>query len=140
MFAGIRKNIQTSTHYLILSLVLLLLLLGSGQELLHNHEPDLENHHDCPVYQLGLLFSSILIFDCIYCFIIVILITLSLIHYEPSHSYFHKNYYSRAPPFQILKNFSLSPLKNRISKIQNLKGNNPCIQIVKGGVRLHGLF
>ena len=104
MFAGIKKNIQMSNHYLIVLLVLLLFLLGSGQELYHNHEFDLEHHHDCPAYQLYLLFSSILVFDCIFYFFILVLITLRLIHHQPNHSFFHRNYYSRAPPFQILKN------------------------------------
>lgn len=114
MFAGIKKNIKTNNHYLIVLLVFLLLLLGSGQELFHNHEPDLEHHHDCPAYQLYLLFSSILIFDCIFYFILLLIVALKLIHYEPNHSYFYKNHYSRAPPFPILKNFYLYALKNRI--------------------------
>jgi len=105
MFAGIIKNIRASNHYFIVLLLFLFLLLGSGQELFHNHEPDLEHHHDCPAYQLYLLFSTILIFDCIFYFFIIILVTLGLIHYESNYSYFHSNYYSRAPPFQILKTF-----------------------------------
>jgi len=136
MFAGITENKKTNNHYLIVLLVFLLLLLGSGQELFHNHEPDLEHHHDCPAYQLYLLFSSILIFDCIFYFFIFILVTLRLIHYEPNHSYFNRNYYSRAPPFQILKKISLNSLKTRILDFQYLKGINPCIQILNGGVRL----
>ncbi len=135
MFAGINKNIKSNNHHLIILLVFLLLLLGFGQELFHNHEPDLEHHHDCPAYQLYLLFSSILIFDCIFYFIILIIAALKLIRYEPNHSYFYKNYYSRAPPFQILKNFYLYALKNLILNLQNLKGINPCIQILNGGVR-----
>lgn len=118
-------------------LVFLLLLLGSGQNLFHNHEPDLEHHYNCPAYQLYLLFISILILDFIFFFIISILTILRLIHYETYHSYFYRNHHSRAPPFQILKNIMLNSLKNRILYFQNLKGINPCIQILKGGVRLY---
>jgi hypothetical protein len=117
--------------------VSLLLLLGSGQDLLHNHEPDLEHHHDCPAYQLYLLFSSILVFFCIFYFFIFTLLTLRLILCKPNHSYFNRNYYSRAPPFHILKNISLNSLKNRILNFQNLKGTSPCIQILNGGVHLY---
>jgi hypothetical protein len=136
MFARIRKNIQTNNHNLIVLLVFLLLLLSSGQELFHNHDPDFEHHHDCPAYQLFLLFGAILIFDCIFSFLFLIFITLKLIQFEPNHSYFYNTYYSRAPPFQILKNFSLYSMKHRILNFQNLEGNNPCIQILNGGVRL----
>ncbi len=112
MFAGITKNLKTNNHYLIVLLVFLLLLLGSGQELFHNHDPDFEHHHDCPAYHLYLLFSSILIFGCIFYFFIFILLTLSLLHYTPNQLYFFSNYYSCAPSFQILKNISLNLLKN----------------------------
>ena len=135
MFAGIRKYFQPSNLSLIVLLVSLLLLLGSGQDLLHNHEPDLEHHHDCPAHQLYLLFSSILIFYCIFYFILSILVALKLILYEPDHSYFYKNHYSRAPPFQIPENFYLNPLKNRILNFQNLKGINP-VSIIRENLLL----
>ena len=135
MFTGIRKNIQTSKHYLVLSLVFLLLLLCSGQELFHNHEPDLEHHHDCPAYQLYLLFSSILFLDCIYYLLLLIFVTLIFICCEQDHSFYYRNYHSRAPPFQILKIFNLNPLQNQILIHQNLKGCYSCIQISNGVLR-----
>lgn len=137
MFTGIKKYIQTSSYYSILFLVFLLLFLSTGQVLFHNHEPDLEHHHDCPAYQLYLLFSSTLIFECIYYLIILIFTYLCFISGKTKYTFFNKTYHSRAPPFQILKNIMLNSLKNRILNFQNLKGINPCIQILKGGVFLY---
>jgi hypothetical protein len=102
MLAGLRKNFQTSNIYLCALLISLFLLLGSGQDLFHNHEPDLKHHHDCPGYQLNLLFSSVLIIDCVFFFIISLIVTLKYFQSEFHHAYFSDHYYSRAPPFQIL--------------------------------------
>jgi hypothetical protein len=102
MFAGIRKNLRTGLlKWIIGLLVLLLLILGAGHEFFHNHRPDFEQHDDCPACHLYLLLSSVLIFDCIYCFILLILIILNLTRYIPDYLFFQETFNSRAPPFQI---------------------------------------
>ncbi len=103
MLTAVRNNIQKSNPCWIISFVFLLFFLGSGQELFHNHEPDLEHHHDCPAHQLYVLFGSILVFSCLFVLILSILATLAFIHVEADCSFFYTKYYSRAPPFQIWK-------------------------------------
>ena len=137
MVSSIRKNIQASNLYLIVLLLSVLLLLGLGQDLFHNHKFDLKHHYDCPAYHLYLLFSSILIFFSIYFFSIFILISFGFIHSKLKHSCYYNIVHSRAPPFQILKNVKLYLLKTGILYFQNLKGNKLCIQGTKGGVRLY---
>ena len=129
MFAGIKKNIKTSNYYLILLLIFLLLFLSSAQDLFHNHKPDLEHHQDCPAYQLYLLFSSSFIFEYFYCCILLIFLYLHLISFKSDYSFFNKTYNSRAPPFQIKKNFYFNLLPCRISYLWNLKGKHLCLQI-----------
>jgi len=62
MLLRLRQNIQTKrllhVTYLI---VFLLLFLGAGQEYMHNHEPDHEEHSDCPACQIGFLLNSLII-------------------------------------------------------------------------------
>jgi len=135
MLSEIRKNIKTSNCYSVLFFVFLLFLLNTGQDLLHNHEPDLIDHDDCPAHQLYLLFSSTLLFDHLFCFILLLFVTLNFIYCQLKYSFFHINYNSHAPPFQILINCSLRKLQNRMLILQNLKGIKPCIQVLEGGVR-----
>jgi len=63
MLIRLRKNIQTSLlFYLLYLLVFTLLFLSAGHEFMHNHEPDTEEHHDCPAYQIGILLNSLIIY------------------------------------------------------------------------------
>jgi len=102
MFAGIRKRIKTSNLYFVTGLlVLLMLFLSIGQDLFHNHKPDLEQHDDCPAFHIYLLFSASIVFDCIYWFILLLLVVLNLTCYRPVFYYFQKTHNPRAPPFQI---------------------------------------
>jgi hypothetical protein len=113
MLAGIRKNIQTgSLNYVIGLLVFLLLILGAGQDFFHNHKPDFEHHDDCPAFHLYLLFSSTIIFNCVYWFILLLLIILNLICCISDYLFFQKTYNSRAPPFQISKNLGSNSKRN----------------------------
>ena len=135
MLAGLRKNIQTSYLFYILSLlVLLLLFLSSGYDLFHNHEPDLEHHQDCPAFQIYLLFSSTIIYHCVLCFILSVCAFLFLIQYNSEYSFFKYTYDSRAPPFQLIKNIGYHLKQKQISYYQNLKGRSLCLQAIKIGV------
>jgi len=135
MFAGLRKNIQTSYLFYILSLlVVLLFFLSSGHDLLHNHEPDLEDHHDCPAFQIYLLFSSAIVYYCAFCFIIGILTFVLLYQYNSVYSIFKYTFNSRAPPFQIFKSVSCNFKWKEISHYQNLKGSNLCLRTIEIGV------
>ncbi|MDZ7316015.1 MAG: hypothetical protein ONA69_05335 [candidate division KSB1 bacterium] len=42
------------------TLALLLLLIASGAELLHNHDADFYEHYDCPAHQLQAILSTAL--------------------------------------------------------------------------------
>lgn len=42
------------------TVALLLLLIASGAELLHNHDADFNEHHDCPAHQLQAILSTAL--------------------------------------------------------------------------------
>jgi len=139
MLSKIRKNIKTSNSYSVFFFVFLLFLLSAGQDLFHNHEPDLIDHDDCPAYQLYLLFSSTLLVEYLFCFILLLFVTSNFIDCQPEYSFFHINHNSRAPPFQILINCYLRKLQNRILILQNLKGKKPCLQILEGGVRRYSL-
>lgn len=135
MFAEFRKNIQTSyLFYLICLFVFLLLLLSSGHDLFHNHEPDFEHHHDCPAFQIYLLFSSTIIYHCVFCFILSVCAFLFLIQYNSEYSFFKYTYDSRAPPFQIIKNIGCHLKQKQISYYQNLKGRSLCLRTIKIGV------
>ena len=105
-------------------LLFLVLFFNLGQDLLHNHEPDFEHHHDCPAFHIYLLFSSALVVNCIYWIILSILAILSLKCCNPNFLDFQKIYNPRAPPFQISENLDNYLLQNRILHFQNLKGNN----------------
>lgn len=40
-------------------LIALVLFLSTGHDLFHNHQPDFENHEDCPVYQFLVVLGSV---------------------------------------------------------------------------------
>jgi TRAP-type C4-dicarboxylate transport system permease small subunit len=42
-------------------LVFMLFFLSTGHEFMHNHEPDHEEHGDCPAHQIDYLFNSLII-------------------------------------------------------------------------------
>jgi len=102
MFTRFRKNIPAGFRlYLVGFLVILLLALSAGQELLHNHEADLEDHHDCPAHQLALLFSSTIIVYFVFSVLLSLCEFLFFPQFQISYSCFNCVFHSRAPPFQF---------------------------------------
>ena len=95
-------KIQRPNLHLTGLLIILVLLLSSGQDLFHNHAPGLEHHHhDCPAQQLYLLFNSVLIFNFVLFVLIIVFLILKSFDFDSKYGFFSKNYYSRAPPFQF---------------------------------------
>jgi hypothetical protein len=105
MFKVKKISSRKINRYLVVGLLFLMLLLGAGQEYVHDHEPDLEHHHDCPAYQLYLLFSLIFICFCVFWFLFLLLVVFQVLSSHLNYSAFYRHYFSRAPPFRIVKNF-----------------------------------
>jgi hypothetical protein len=102
MLATMRKAIQASfLSYLVGSLVFVVLLLTLGQGLLHNHEPDLEHHHDCPAFEIYLIFSSVIVQYCLFFFVLICCAFVAPIEYFSAYLFFAAPHDPRAPPFQI---------------------------------------
>ncbi len=100
MFAGIRKSIQTRYLFYILSmLIVLMLVLSSGYNLLHNHEPDLKYHQDCSAYQISLLLSTIIVYYYTFGLVLCFLAFIYSYQYNIVYSFFKYTFNSRAPPF-----------------------------------------
>ncbi len=99
MLIRLKQNIQTKhLFYLLYLLVFTLLFLSTGHEFMHNHEPDTEEHHDCPAYQIEFLLSSFIIH---YYFFAVTIIFIVVLTFRPSHiidSTTPRGIDARAPP------------------------------------------
>jgi hypothetical protein len=102
MFINYRKSIKKGRlAFLTLGLLFLILVLSSGSNFLHNHEPDFKIHHDCPGYQIFLLFNTIIIFTLIVIFIQSFFSKVILLNFEKPDLNSFKIYNSRSPPLQI---------------------------------------
>lgn len=102
MFINFRKNIKNGyLTYLTLGLLFFLVILGFSFNFLHDHEPDFKIHHDCPGYQIFLLFNSIITFTLAIIFAQAVFSNVIVVIYEKPDLIFSKIYNSRSPPFQI---------------------------------------
>ena len=134
MLAKLRKNTQSSYLFGIVSiLIVLLLFLSSGQDLLHNHKPDLKKHDDCPAHQIFLLFSSTIQYFITFSFLLLICVFVALFQLESAYSFFKYSFYSRAPPFQICQNIivSLNATSQQITYVKKLKRRSLCLRTLK---------
>ena len=89
MVTGIRKNHFKPSVSLIIGLACLLLLLSTGQDLFHNHEPDSDSHHECPAYQIYLMLSAAIVFDCTCRFFLLLVLIFKRIFRQAEYSNFH---------------------------------------------------
>lgn len=99
---GLKKYFNSSSLLpLVVFLISMITLLTAGQQLLHNHEVDLQEHDDCPAFHLFILFSSTIL--CYYFLILVLSFFTYLVFRNFLSFYFFLSpvYYSRAPPFQL---------------------------------------
>jgi len=141
MFAGIRKSIQTRYLFYILSiLIILMLVLSSGFNLLHNHEPDFKYHQDCSAYQIYLLLSTIIVSCYTFSLTICFLTFFQLCQHNTVDSFLKYTFNSRAPPFQILKNPGRYLKRQQFLQNQDLKRSNPCLRTLKFGAFPHSYF
>jgi len=124
MFRKIRNKNRVVFFFQVSLLVLLLLILSSGQDLFHNHEPDFKDHQDCPAFQIYLLFSSTIVSYCVFCFILSFCTVLLLVHCNSVYSLFKFTYDPRAPPFQIIQKSNRILKRNEALYYQNLKGTS----------------
>ena len=100
MFIRLRENIQRRFLFnLLILFIFLLLFLSVGHDFLHNHEPDLKYHHDCPAHQIFLIFSSAIVFNFILCIFLLVWLYHSIIKLYSICTFNYCIYESRAPPF-----------------------------------------
>jgi len=80
-------------------LIFLILILSCCQDLLHNHKPDGKHHHDCPAFQIFLIFNNAIILYFIYLCIYLASILIALIEYDYIQKQANSDINCRAPPY-----------------------------------------
>jgi len=101
MIKEFRKYFQNKLLFLPLIVIVLLLVLSSGYNFFHNHEPDFKKHEDCPAHQLHLLLCSILIFIWTFNFVSLLFNVLKIYRTKNKKQYLFKSPQARSPPIQL---------------------------------------